>query len=246
MPEVNGDIMQIQNLQAVWQRSGVRLDPRTKIAILLIVNIPAFTVDVWYILALAAAIPLSLLALSKQYRTAVLCSGLYAVALLGDTFLVDTTHGALNIIITMVSGMLCRMMPGLIMGYFLLSTTMVSEFVAAMERMGIPKQVIIPFSVMFRFFPTVYEEHSAIGDAMRMRGIRFGNTRGGPLALMEYRLVPLFISCVKIGEELSSAALTRGLGSPVKRTNICKIGFHRQDIFYLAIALVVLLLFMMR
>ena len=88
---------------------------------------------------------------------------------------------------------------------------------------------------MFRFFPTVREEYGAIGDAMRMRGIRFGGGKAG--AMLEYRLVPLMMSCVKIGEELSAAALTRGLGAPVPRTNICRIGFRLADI--LAIVLCV-------
>lgn len=47
--------------------------------------------------------------------------------------------------------------------------------------------------------------------------------------MLEYRVVPLMTCSVKIGEELSAAALTRGLGAPVKRTNICRIGFHVQD-----------------
>ena len=34
---------------------------------------------------------------------------------------------------------------------------------------------------------------------------------------------------VRIGEDLSAASLTRGLGAPGKRTNICRIGFHWQD-----------------
>lgn len=38
------------------------------------------------------------------------------------------------------------------------------------------------------------------------------------------------ISVVKIGDELSAAALTRGLGAPVRRTDICRIGFHVQDV----------------
>ena len=47
----------------------------------------------------------------------------------------------------------------------------------------------------------------------------------------------MMICSVKIGEELSAAALTRGLGGPVKRTNICKIGFRAQDIVLLLICL---------
>jgi energy-coupling factor transporter transmembrane protein EcfT len=230
-------------MQAVARENGFRLDPRTKILVMLMINISAFTAGAWYVLALAAAVPVSLVALSKRLSTAAACASLYAAALLADALLVDKMPGAANIIIVMLSGVVCRMMPALILGYYLLSTTAVSEFVAAMERMRIPKQIIIPFSVMFRFFPTIKEESSSINDAMKMRGIGFGKTRGGPLALMEYRLVPLFISCVKIGEELSGAALTRGLGSPVKRTNICKIGFRAADFFYIVLAAAVFAFF---
>ena len=47
----------------------------------------------------------------------------------------------------------------------------------------------------------------------------------------------MMICSVKIGEELSQAALTRGLGGPVKRTNICKLGFHAWDILFLLLCL---------
>lgn len=78
-----------------------------------------------------------------------------------------------------------------------------------------------------RFFPTVGEEASSISDAMRMRGISFGGNHPGKM--LEYRLIPLMTCSVKIGDELSAAALTRGLGADVKRTNICKIGFRFVD-----------------
>ena len=65
-------------------------------------------------------------------------------------------------------------MPCIMMGYFVISTITVSEFVAALEKLHIPQTITIPLSVMFRFFPTVLEEFNAINDAMRMRGIRFG------------------------------------------------------------------------
>src|SRR5699024_3172830 len=113
------------------------------------------------------------------------------------------------------------------MEYYLVSTTTVSEFVAAMERMYVPQKIVIPMSVMIRFFPTVTEEYAAIRDDMKMRGI---TTFRSPMKMLEYRVVPLMISIAKIGEELSAAALTRGLGAPQKRTNICKIGFGPLDI----------------
>ena len=237
--------MQDTYMQAVKQKTGIRLDPRTKIIVLLSVSIPAFTSSVWYVLAFTAAIPLSLLIFEKRRNIACYYFLFYTVSLWAHVYLLNTTHGIINTLVALFAGVACRIMPGLCMGFFLLATTTVSEFVASMERIHMPKQIIIPFSVMFRFFPTIVEESSAITDAMKMRGISFGKTRGGPVTLLEYRLVPLMISCVKIGDELSSSALTRGLGSPVKRTNICEIGFRIQDLIYLIIAAMVVTLFLL-
>ena len=117
------------------------------------------------------------------------------------------------------------------MAYYVVTTTTVSEFIAGMERLHMPNQITIPMAVMFRFFPTVMEEWNSIGDAMKMRGIRLCGGKAG--SILEYRLVPMLMCSVKIGEELSAASLTRGLGGPVKRTNICNIGIHLQDVFML-------------
>ena len=76
--------------------------------------------------------------------------------------------------------------------------------------------ICILFDTYLLFSYTVVEEYNAIGDAMKMRGIRFGG--GKASAMLEYRLVPVIMCSVKIGEELNAAALTRGLGGPVKRT----------------------------
>jgi energy-coupling factor transport system permease protein len=38
--------------------------------------------------------------------------------------------------------------------------------------------------------------------------------------MIEYRMIPLLFSCVNIGDELSAAAVTRGLGGKVKRTGV--------------------------
>jgi energy-coupling factor transport system permease protein len=139
-----------------------------------------------------------------------------------------------NFILNAASGIYTHMLPGFVMGYYLISTTTVSEFVAAMERMHIPQKIVIPVSVVFRFFPTVREEYAAIRDAMKMRGI---TTLRSPMKMMEYRIVPLMMSVAKIGEELSAAALTRGLGTPRKRTNICEIGFGPLDVLFAIVSI---------
>lgn len=80
--------------------------------------------------------------------------------------------GLPNFLVVAICGFFMRFVPGIMMGYITVRTTTVSEFVAAMKKLHLPEQIIIPMSVIFRFFPTVVEEYNAIGDAMKMRGIR--------------------------------------------------------------------------
>ena len=213
------------------------LDPRTKL--LLIMTITSVVIGggnggfMNVVKPALTAVPLVLFLLERKWKPAFLYTVIYTVAFLGELFLVPNVQGFLNFILVAGCGIFSRFMPGIAMGIYLVNTTTVSEFMSAMGRMHISQKIAIPLSVMFRFFPTVEEEYSAIGDAMRMRGIRFGG--GKPVKMLEYRMVPLLVSCVKIGEELSAAALTRGLGAPVQRTNICRIGFGKFDIVAAAI-----------
>jgi energy-coupling factor transport system permease protein len=184
-----------------------------------------------YVRPILAAMPLVLLLISKRWSASLFYIACFSLAYFGEMFLLSRTYGVVNFILLASFSMFTRFMPGLMMGYFLVSSTTVSDFMAAMRRMHVTEKIAIPLSVMFRFFPTVREEYSAIGDAMRMRGVVLAG--GKPLKMLEYRFVPMMMCSLKIGEELSVAALTRGLGAPVKRTNICVIGFHAQDIILL-------------
>lgn len=143
----------------------------------------------------------------------------------------------------MMSGVFLRILPAIVTAKYVIQTTKVSEFVAGMEKMHISEKLIIPASVMFRFMPTVAEELRSIGDAMDMRQIRISGSKA--FEVFEFRIVPMLICSVRIGEDLSAAAVTRGLGSGVRRTNICRIGFHLFDyllfVFYAA-ALIKLIL----
>lgn len=227
-------------------RLSFNIDPRTKLLLMFIVNITIFGAKNVYLMILMTGIPIILLWNSRQKKRAILCACSYAAAAAANELLVPATHGALNVIVVMISGMVYRMMPGLIMGYYLVMTTTVSEFIASMERLHVSQKIIIPLSVMFRFFPTIAEEAQSINDAMRMRGLSLGSRKffQNPLNFVEYRLIPLMISTVKIGDELSAAALTRGLGSPVRRTNICKIGFSAIDVVLAAISGAAFIFFM--
>ncbi len=235
-----------QLLAATSKNRGLILDPRAKL--LTMISIAVFTmggvgcnfVSVQWISRLLGFLPLLLLLTVNQWRKVLVYGSMYALLTIISVKTLSDLRGSLQIFTAICCMAVLRFMPGLIMGSYILSSTTVSEFIAAFHRMHIPPQIIIPLSVMFRFFPTVSEEFASINAAMKMRDICLGGKNAKKI--VEYRIVPLLVCSVTIGQELSAAALTRGLSPDKKRTNICSIGFHVQDIFLIAIALLPIIL----
>lgn len=228
------------------ENRGLVLDPRTKLAVMITLVVFALggtgsdIRTVRYGTIIISFLPILLLLTAKQYKKAVMFGLLYGLVKAVEIFFVPNASGTALSLVGICCMIFVRLMPGLVMGAYMLSSTTVSEFIAAMHRMHVPQQITIPLSVMFRFFPTVLEEFSAVNTAMKMREIRIGGKNSGKF--IEYRLVPLMVCSVNIGSELSAVALTRGLGTKVKRTNICRIGFHIQDIALLILTAVLYLL----
>ncbi len=214
------------------KRRGLLLDPRTKLFMLITVTSLMLSTGNSGVMNIVKPVlrilPFALLLSERKWKTALQYLLLYAVCFALERAALHLLSGIASFLLLAVCSIMTRFAPGFMMGAFLISTTSVSDFIAAMKRMHITEKIIIPLSVIFRFFPTIGEESAAISDAMRMRGIRFDGRYPGKM--IEYRLIPFMISVVKIGDELSAAALTRGLGAPIGRTDICSIGFHLQDI----------------
>ena len=210
------------------------IDPRTKLLLLLTMNILLLSLGKGEGVAVlrfgAGLLPLFMLMLGGKYRFA----GSYGVIYLGchaiGYFLIPGLTGFSAMLLGFFHSLGTRFLPGGMMGVYFLTTTKVNEFVLAMEKMHVSQKIIIPLSVMFRFFPTVVEESASISDAMRMRrlGIRYFWRR--PVEVLEYRMVPLMMSVVNIGEELSASALTRCLGQDKTRTSISDGGFGPLDL----------------
>ncbi|MBQ4524249.1 MAG: energy-coupling factor transporter transmembrane protein EcfT [Lachnospiraceae bacterium] len=217
------------------------IDPRTKL--LLLVTIAMFVMGgiggsrMLPCTIVLCFIPLFLLLIQREWKNSIIYVLLYGLGCGMQIMLIPIAEGILGMLLLTVCVVVTRILPGVMMGRYVIRTTKVSEFVAGMEKMHVTNKITIPLSVLFRFFPTIIEEYSAINDAMKMRDIRLGGKKA--LQMLEYRLIPMITCSVKIGEELSAAALTRGLGAPVKRTNICKIGFGVTDYCIFTICMII-------
>lgn len=231
-------------MEMLQSGSGARsaLDPRTKILLLFAVSsvllLGGSSPTMYVLRTIMLLAPFVLVAASGHARAAVLMLVVYLASYALAIFVSPITEGVVNSIIVATCTVVSRFVPTMAMAYYVFATTTVSEFMASMERMHMPNWITIPLSVLFRFFPTLAQEAQSIHAAMRMRGI---TPMKSGLAYVEYCLVPLMVSAVSIGEDLSAAALTRGLGAPVKRTNLCEIGFRVRDVLICVLALAALI-----
>lgn len=117
--------------------------------------------------------------------------------------------------------------------------TRLSQMTATFAKMGVPKSVTISLAVAIRYIPSIKEEWLHIRDAMRMRNL--STAARNPFAVIaqkaECYLVPLFVSALQEADELSNAAITRGIDNPA--TPSCRNYRPLQMRDRLAIALAV-------
>lgn len=173
---------------------GLRLDPRTKLLLIFIISI--FVMGgtggeaMGLIRLVLCTVPAILLLTSKQCAKAVgyiaVFSAFYAVQI----YVLPHLTGILNFLVLFTTGFFCRILPSVAIAAYAVKTTTVSELISGMERIHMPKEVTIPLTVMFRFFPTVFQESEAISDAMKMRGIKLGGKKSSKI--LEYKILKQF------------------------------------------------------
>lgn len=214
------------------KRTGLQLDPRTKLLLILIISIFVMGGTGGDVMGpfriVLCIIPAILLVSSKQLAKAVGYVVIFSAFSAIQIYVLPNLTGILNFLVLFTTGFFCRILPSIAIATYAVKTTTVSELISGMERIHMPKGITIPLTVVFRFFPTVFREAEAISDAMKMRGIKLGGKKSSKI--LEYKLIPMITCSVKIGEELSASAITRGLGAPVKRANICQLKFRFADI----------------
>ena len=223
------------------ETTSLRLDPRSKLAVVVVLSI--ITMGGFYQKGfhyLPALLPLLLFLSGKQWKNCLKYGAAFGLCFSLQTFLLPKAAGASGFLLAAFCMLPLYFLPTIGAAMYLIQTTSAGEFVAAMEQMHMPKAFTISIAVIFRFFPTLGEEWRAISDAMKMRGVGlFGKKAGNYL---EYKLVPMLMCSVKIGDELSAAALTRGLDNECPRTSIHEVKLTITDMLILVICLILFLL----
>lgn len=232
------------NKCAFHNQSWFHLNVRSELLFLLAINgvlIGNVKAVVIWALVLFAGI---LLVLVKRQKTAAKYIMVYGIMWGMEQLLMLLPQNMVCNFIIIVSSVLRRFIPFFMVGSLILETTTAGMFMASMDRMHLPKAFSIPIAVILRFLPTVKEEWNSIQAAMKLRGIglSFGNVLMHPIKTIEYILVPLLSSSIKIGDELSAASIARGLGMERKRSSVYNVDFCVWDYLLISASVVFFLL----
>ncbi len=216
-----------------------KIDPRTKLLIFILCSFAALRESRTVYQSILFFFMFVLLINGRQFAYAMKMLVLYGVLCMIDLLVLYVALPE-GVKLLLVGIRVFRMFLPVLMAFALMiKTTKVSEFLAAFEKMHFPEEITIPFSVMFRFFPTIGEEWDNIRNAMRFRGFDWNlkNLLTRPGLLYECTIVPLLSNTVVIADELSAASLCRGLGAKTGRSSMCEVRMGILDVSLIGISL---------
>lgn len=202
---------------------GLALDPRTKILIWLLANVVVFA---WTPEVFRMGVMLAYLVLFLLERKGKMLAGLllaYLAVLAIQDWLLPVLPGSLATAFATVTYFIL-VFPCIAGGAYIIATTSVSQFMAALERMGVSRNFSITLAVTLRFLPALRQDFRHIRDAMVLRRIR------GLEQKLECVYVPMLMGAAQTAEELSESATARGIEHPGKMSSWRPIGFHIQDV----------------
>lgn len=202
---------------------GIRLDPRTELLLLIIANVVAFTYSAQWIEFAVIGI-LALLLICCGCIKSALKWIVFFICLVGiQYYVIPILPKILVIMFSILTVYIRKLFPCLMIGALILKTTPVRFLIIALRKWHIPQKMIIPLSITLRYFPAIKEEQRHIRDAMKLRKIR------GFSRKLECMIVPMLMSATGTADELSAAAITRGIENPIEKTCIVDLRFHIQD-----------------
>lgn len=210
---------------------SARLDPRLKLIMLITLGCTSFFIN--------GDVPELLLMLGV---TVFICAGsapgwgirmlvIYIVISYLNTCLKYIPIPVVSLLMGIFGVTIIKAIPVISFGRWVMKSTYMDELAVALERAGLPRSVIIPFVVMFRYIPTLGIEYKMIRNTMKLRGVsdNFLKIILHPFATIEYILIPLLMRCLKVSDELAASGTTRGMERENERHCILKIGIGIRE-----------------
>ena len=239
-----------------------RLDPRTKLVMLVVYIVALFLAESWVsyglmFLFLASVIWLSTIPLKAIVRgmkplvVILIFTGVLNLFFTQDGemlfhfWIFTVTTGGFSRAVMMMSRILM-----LITGTFLLTYTTspialtdgLESLMNPLKKVGVPvHELSMMMCIALRFIPTLIEETDKIMCAQKARGADFetGSLMDRAKALIPI-LVPLFISAFRRADELATAMECRCYQGGEGRTKMKLLRYHREDFLSYAVGVVLL------
>ena len=218
---------EISLAEAAPDEATSKLDPRTKLLALLVLNALVMRASAphprcW--LCRCSPSPPSRGRLAVGQRCALSLGSPLLVAWLEG---MGSPRGVVLVIGTCsaIAFWFARFFAGFGIALYVYRTTRIGQMKAALRAVHLPRVFVDALVVAFRVLPTVGAEAVAIREAMEMRGVDLG-IRGiirHPLVIAERFLVPLLSSIARVADDLAASSVVRGLGGPTRPTSLTRL-----------------------
>ena len=245
-----------------------RLDPRTKLIMLVVYIVALFLAKSWIYYAvmfvfLAVAIRVSTIPLKSIVRgmkplvMILIFTGVLNLfftkegPVLVDLFGLTVTLGGLQRAVLMMARILMLITCTFLLTYTtspIALTDGLESLMSPLKKIGVPvHELSMMMCIALRFIPTLIEETDKIMCAQKARGADFetGSLMDRAKALIPI-LVPLFISAFRRADELATAMECRCYQGGEGRTKMKLLRYHREDFisFGIGIVLVCVIVFL--
>ena len=211
------------------RREGLRLDPRAGLLLLALANVIMLVQDDPEIQISWIGCLTMLYLLCGRIKNGFQWLFVYLVLCAFQWMVLPAAPGVVISCFSIFINYARRMYPCMMIGWLILKTVSLREFIVALRTLHVPQTVIIPISVTLRYFPAIREESGYIRDAMKLKNLHGGEK-------VEAFVVPLMMSAVNTAEELAAAAVTRGIENPVKKTSTVRLHIGVMDCICILVA----------
>ena len=210
-------------------------DPRAGLWVLIAANIIAFSDHSLWVELILISLLLALMMGHGRFTMAVKWAAGYCALLVFQQVILPASPMIIATSFTIFATYTRRMFPCLMTGSLMLSCTPLRYLIVGLRQMHIPQKLIVAVSVTLRYFPAIREEFGYIRDAMKLRDIR-------GFARLECMVMPLMVSATETSEELSAAAVTRGIENPARKTSAVSLRLSLMDLLGMLAVLALLVL----
>lgn len=233
---MHANVMRIDDVMDSHDRAPERddggLDPRTKLLLTLLSCFVVFTAPLSSFSLVFMGLFCILFIIERMPKLVFELLAVYVGIMCLAQFIIPVLPAQVGVMLAVIcyGGVI---FPCAVAAVYLVKTTSVGQFVAALRAIHIPNTLIVALTATLRFFPAIREDFSHVRDASRLRKPH------GLQRRVDCIYVPLLLSVSSTAADLAASVTARGIDNPCQKTSWHRIGFSAGDAIVLAVALAI-------